>query len=209
MSSPSTSFQKSWVPSASDAPPYLITLFLFLILHPPLIFGTYYLFFGKTSGEINWHRLINPILIMTIIAVILCLLSVQQHIPTFVITILEMLGAMALPLLMLILGGNIYIDFKAHGKIYVWEAIKFTLTKNILFPAVFIGLLCLVKLDYNVSLIIFLQAAVPPITAVPILTERSGGNRNITTQFIFTSFVFSIISIPTMFYLFNMAFPAP
>ncbi len=189
--------------------PYLVTLFLFLILHPPLVFGSYYLFFGKKEGAVNWHRILNPILIMTVLAVLLCVLSVQQHVPTFLVSIFEMLGGMALPLLMLILGGNIYIDFKTQGKMYIKEAAKFTLTKNILFPLVFIGLLYVIRLDYNISLIIFLQAAVPPITAIPILTERSGGNRNITTQFIFTSFVFSILSIPSMFFLFNMLVPAP
>jgi len=188
--------------------PYLVSLFLFLILHPPLVFGSYFLFFGKTKGAINWRRLLNPILVTTIIAVIVCLSSVQQYVPTFLVSIFQMLGGMALPLLMLILGGNIYIDFKAQGKLYIWEAIKFTLTKNIIFPLVFIGLLYLVKLDYNISLIIFLQSAVPPITAIPILTERAGGNRNITTQFIFSSFVFSIISIPAMLFLFNHFFPA-
>ncbi len=187
--------------------PYLVHLFLFIIFHPPMVFGTYYLFFGKRSGFVNWQRIVNPILISTVVAITVKLIGVGEYIPHFFISILEMLGSMALPLLMLILGGNIFIDFKARGQIYVWEVIKFVLAKNVLFPLVFLGMLLLIRPSYSISLIIFLQSAVPPITAIPILAERCGGNRNIASQFIVGSFVFSVISIPAMVYLFTMFFP--
>jgi predicted permease len=174
-----------------------------------MVFGTYYLFFGKRSGFVNWRRIANPILITTSVAIIIQLIGVGEYIPDFIISIFEMLGSMALPLLMLILGGNIYIDFKASGKIYVWEVIKFVLAKNVFFPLVFIGMLLLTKPDYSLALIIFLQSAVPPITAIPILAERCGGNRNIASQFVLGSFIFSVISIPAMVYLFIMFFPIP
>jgi malate permease and related proteins len=54
-----------------------------------------------------------------------------------------------------------------------------------------------------------LQAAVPPITAIPILVERCGGNRRITSQFVVVSFLFSILSIPAFIYLFSRFFPLP
>ena len=189
--------------------PYLVHLFMFVIFHPPLVFGTYYLFFGKRSGAVNWKRIVNPILITTTLAITIQLIGVGEYIPDFIISIFQMLGSMALPLLMLILGGNIYIDFKGRGKIYTWEVIKFILAKNIIFPLVFLGMLLLIKPDYSIALIIFLQSAVPPITAIPIFAERCGGNRAIASQFIVGSFVFSVISIPAMVYLFTMFFPIP
>ena len=69
--------------------------------------------------------------------------------------------------------------------------------KILVFPLVFLGLLMLVRPDYSIALIIILQSAVPPITAIPLLAERSGGNRVISGQFIVASFIFSIISIPS------------
>ena len=54
-----------------------------------------------------------------------------------------------------------------------------------------------------------LESAVPPITATPIVTERAGGNKSISNQFVFSSFVFSVISIPAIFHLFSQFFPMP
>lgn len=49
--------------------PYLVTLFIFMIFHPPLYFGTYHLFFMKRTGEVerklNLKRILNPVLIAT------------------------------------------------------------------------------------------------------------------------------------------------
>jgi predicted permease len=120
-----------------------------------------------------------------------------------------MLGGMSLPLLMIILGGNIYIDFSRQKQFNIAEVVKFTLVKNIMFPLVFLGLLMLVRPDYSIALIIILQSAVPPITAIPLLAERSGGNRVISGQFIVSSFIFSVISIPIVLYLFSIFTQAP
>ena len=189
--------------------PYLVNLFVFMIFQPPVVFSTYYLFFGRSKGVINWRRILNPILITTIIAMVICLAGVKDYVPHFIISIFEMLGSMALPLLMLILGGNIYRDFRGKGRVYYVEIAKFVFLKNIAYPLVFIGLLYLLKPDFGVSLIIFLQSAVPPITAVPILTERAGGDRNIASQFVLGSFIFSVVTIPAMVYVFSSLFVFP
>jgi predicted permease len=194
---------------------YLILLFLFIFIQPTLVFSTYPQFFRKTSKELslNWRRIINPVLVVTGIGIVIGLAGVNKQVPTFVLSILSMVGAMAFPLFMLILGGNVYNDFMYTGqqapKIYVREVVIFTVVKMLIFPLVFIGLLVWLRPDYPVALIILLQAAIPPITAIPILTERSGGNRGITSQFIVATFIFSILSIPAVLYLFSVYFPFP
>jgi predicted permease len=112
---------------------------------------------------------------------------------------------------MLILGGNIYNDFKYKAgnerRWHTTEVVKFVLIKNVVFPLVFLGLLILLRPDLTVALIAIIQAAVPPITAIPILVERCGGNRQIASQFVFASFMFCILSIPGIIYLFSRFFP--
>ena len=191
---------------------YIPQLFIFIMLHPTLFFSTYQLFFSKTAGQSNglrWQRIINPVLIVTIIAIIIQLISINEYLPDFIITIFEILGAMALPLVMIILGGSLYLNFKQKGKFYFSEITKFIIVKNIIFPLAFIGVLVLLKPSYNIALLFLLQAAVPPVTGVPILTDRAGGNKAITTQFVFASFVASILTIPGVFYLFSQYFPMP
>jgi len=191
---------------------YIPQLFIFIMFHPTMLFSTYQLFFRKTASaptEPRWHRIINPVLVVTIIAVIIQLIGVNEYLPEFIISIFQILGAMALPLVMIILGGSLYLSFHQKGKLYYIEIIKFIVIKNIVFPLAFIGILALIRPDYNIALLFLLQAAVPPVTGVPILTERAGGNRSIATQFVFASFVASILTIPAVFTLFNVVFPAP
>ena len=82
---------------------------------------------------------------------------------------------------MLILGGTIYHDFRQESqgnrKIYSKEVIRFVVVENFLFPVIFLVLLTWMQPDYSVALIIILEAAVPPVTAIPIFAERSGGNK--------------------------------
>ena len=199
--------------------PYIAVLFIFIAFHPSLFFSTDHLFFKRPSPKIEeghqerkplrWERILNPVLISTVIAAGIKLLGVEKQLPTFILTVFQMLGGMSLPLLMLILGGSLYVDFQSKGPIYVKEVVKFVLIKNVVFPLAFIAMLVLVCLPYPVALIIFLESAVPPITGIPIQTQRHGGNASITNQFILASFVFSIFSIPLMFTLFTRYFPIP
>src|SRR4030043_80362 len=189
---------------------YLPQLYIFIMLHPVMFFGTYHLFFRKNNEKkLQWNRIFNPILIATVVAVIVQLFNARDYLPDFVQSILQILGAMALPLIMIILGGSLYLDFKQRGKFYLKEIVKFLAVKNIVFPLAFLGILIAIKPDYSIALLFLLQSAVPPITGTPIVTERAGGNKAISTQFVFSSFVFSVISIPLVFWLFDRYFPIP
>jgi hypothetical protein len=161
--------------------------------------------------KLNWRRIVNPVLVATFVGLLIGLIAARDYIPDFLIAIVTMVGAMATPLFMLILGGNVYNDFmyksEKNEKSNTWEIVKFAVIKNIIFPLVFLGLLLWLRPDFTIALIVILQAAVPPITAIPILTERCGGNRKAASQFVVASFVISIFSIPAFIYLFSRFFP--
>lgn len=195
--------------------PYFVPLFLFTIFHPSVVFSTFTLFFGRRiqREKLNWRRIVNPVLMATIVGLVIGLVSANEYVPDFLITIVTLMGAIATPLFMLILGGNIYNDLMRKGdndrRWYTGEVIKFVIIKNIVFPLIFLALLLWLRPDSTVALIVMLQAAVPPITAIPILVERCRGNRQIASQFVVASFIFSILSIPASLYLFSRFFPIP
>ena len=195
------------------ATPYLAQLFIFTMLHPSMVFSSYHLFFRNrgtgTSMKLQLSRIINPVLVVTIIAIIIQLFSAAEYVPGFLITLLQILGGMTIPLIMIILGGSLYVDFQKKGEIYWAEIIKFVSVKNILFPLVFLGILLLIRPSYNIALLIILQSAVPPITAIPIIAERANGNRAITNQFVVASFIAALVTIPAIMLLFNLFFAAP
>jgi predicted permease len=194
---------------------YLVPLFLFTIFHPSIIFSTYALFFGERiqREKLNWRRIVNPVLVATVVGLVIGLVSANEYIPEFLITIATMMGAIATPLFMLILGGNIYNDLvhKADNnrRSDIREVVKFVAIKNVVFPLIFLALLLWLRPNSTIALIVMLQAAVPPITAIPILVERCGGNRQIASNFVLASFIFCILSIPAFLYLFSKFFPIP
>ena len=193
-----------------DKSPYLAFLFLFTVFYPAFFFSSYHLFFRRKERRgLDWKKIIHPVLIVTVVAVIIRLVEVHDRVPNFLISILALLGGMTLPLLMIILGGNIYMDFQKKGRVQVMEIAKFVIIKNIIFPLLFLGIVTLLRPAYHIALLILLQGAVPTVTAVPLVTERSGGNRAITNQFLVASFIFSLFSIPMMVSLFSMFFTPP
>lgn len=186
--------------------PYIVQLFFFILLFPSLLFSTAHLFFGKPQKTFAWAKIFNKVLISTILATAFRLSGTSEIIPDFVISALSMIGDMTLPLLLLILGGNIYVDFKNKGRLYPWEVSKFVLIKNFIYPLITLCLLVTIRPPFHIALLIILQASVPPITAIPILTGRAGGNREIVNQFMFSSFAISLVSIPLMIGLFGHYF---
>lgn len=192
---------------------YVNYLVLFAFLQPSIVFSTYFLFFRGKAPRPNLFRIVNPVLIASVIALAVSLSGGQSYVPEWLITVFEIIGGVATPVLVLILLSYIYNDFRgrsnARRQIVVKEIGKFVAIKNFLFPLVFLGILLIVRPEYSIALIIILQGAAPPITAVPILTERCGGNRSITDQFIISSFAFSVVSIPLTLFLFNLFFQAP
>jgi predicted permease len=193
-----------------DESPYLVFLFLFTIFFPAFFFSTYHLFFEKSARRgLDWKKILHPVLIVTLVAVVIRLVGAQEMVPNFILSISSLLGGMTVPLLMLILGGNIYMDFNKKGRLQVMEIVKYVIIKNVVFPLVFLGILLLIRPAYHIALIFLLQGAIPSVTAVPLVTERAGGNRALVNQFLVASFLVSLISIPLMVSLFSMFFTAP
>ena len=187
--------------------PYIADLFLFTTFAVAFFFNFYRFFFRKKDNmpqgktPLDWKKVFNPLVRVTLLALVIMLTGVNQYIPKFLIDITRYVGSMAFPLIMFILGGYIYIDMKGAGRIYFLEIIKFVAVKNLAFPLIMLAILYLVPLSYNVALILVLSAAAPPLSTIPILVKRQKGNMQITNQFLVGSFLFSIVSMPLVIML--------
>ncbi|HOS97525.1 MAG TPA: AEC family transporter, partial [Deltaproteobacteria bacterium] len=178
---------------------------LFTLFYPAFFFNAAPLFFSK-GIKMDPAKVFNPVLVATVLAVVLRLAGLETLVPRFLSDGLKVVGAMAVPLLMLVLGGNIYIDMRESGRPAYLENLKFILLKNLVFPLATLGVLLLVRPPYPVAFIIMMHAAVPPVTAIPIIVEREGGNRGIVNQFMVASFLFSLASLPAMLMVFSWFF---
>jgi predicted permease len=111
-----------------------------------------------------------------------------------------------MPLVMIVLGGYIYIDLKNAGKVYWSPLIKFIICKNIFFPLVMLVILFVIRPSFSVALILLIESAAPPLSTVPILIQREGGNMKIANQYIVSSFIASIATIPVMVALLGLMY---
>jgi len=190
-----------------DGSPHLLSLFLFGILFAPLFFNTYYLFFAREWRGLQWRKTLHPVVIASCLGVLLCTLGIQDLVPGFVLSSLDLLGGMCVPLLILILGGNLSADLRMRGKTQLRETFAFVAAKNIVFPLATLAVLLLLKPPGDIALILFLQSAVPPIASIPILVEREGGDGGGVSRFVVASSALSLISIPLLMLLFSRFFP--
>lgn len=194
----------------SDSP-YIADLFLFTMLATMYYFSIYKFFF-RDKREIakpfkltlDIRKIFNPLVIVTVLALAIVLAGVDKFIPAAVLSITSHIGGMAFPLIMVLLGGYVYLDLKRSGRFYFGQVIKFVAIKNLVFPLIMIGIVYLIRPDYSAALILVLSAAAPPLSSVPILVERENGNTEITNQFLVASFLFSIVSVPATVMLLDM-----
>jgi len=178
----------------------LITeLFLLTLLFPAVLFNTFGLFLGQGSrlGHAwRFRDLLHPVVVATALAIAIRLPGWHEVVPGFVLKIAASLGSLALPLIMLLIGGSIYLDFQNRGKIQVRAAALFVLLKNFAWPGLTLAGIWLFQPPQAIAVLVFLQSAVPPVTAIPVLTARAGGNVSLANQLLIGSFLASVITIP-------------
>jgi malate permease and related proteins len=126
--------------------------------------------------------------------------------PDFVITVVNTEGLTALPLIMITIGGNIYVDFKHCGGNSWKSAIQFVIVKNLIFPMVTLAFLVFVQPPKKISMLIFLLSVVPQLSAVPVFVGREKGNVSLANQFLVSSFICAILTIPLCMYCYSLFF---
>jgi len=180
----------------------LLYLLIFTMFYAAMLFGTFQWFFGMGQEKPRLARLLHPVLIATALAIGIRLAGGHVLFPRFAVSAMEMVGSMAVPLLMLVVGGSVYVDWRQQSGLQMREVAKFVLIKNLVLPGLALGILAILRPERELALIILLQSAVPPVTAVPVLVQRAGGNSSIASQFLVGSFLFSLVSLPLMLALF-------
>ena len=184
---------------------YVIYLFLFTLFYPALLFSVSYILLG-VKGEIDWYKIFNPVTLTTILSLLLKITPLSNFVPRGAVIFSEKIGAMAIPLLMIVIGGNVFLQYKRIKDIWSFDALKFTVIKNFLFPATFLIVLKLIPMPKEIALIFLLEAAAPPVTVIPIIVERADGNHALVNQYLLYSFLASVISIPTSVAIFERIF---
>jgi predicted permease len=177
-------------------------LFLMTFLFPAFFFNTYGMFF-EARPRLDWRKTLHPVLLTTVAAILIGLAGLTDRVPKALLTAMQQVGAVSVPLLMILLGARIREDYENRGPIYWREIIAFIGIRNVLFPLLSIAVLSLLNLSRDLGFLLLLQAAMPPVTAAPIMIGRSGGNVAFTSQLLLASYVAAAATIPFMVWLFG------
>ncbi len=179
---------------------HIVDHFLFNLFFSAFFFGTIPLFFRRKDSPgmgLQWRRIVSPMLIATILAVGLSLSGWKNAVPSLVLQITDLLGRMALPLILIVIGGSLFLDLKgASGNVYLRETAVFLGAKNLLYPGLTLFALTHLQISSDVGILLLLQSAAPPLTSVPLMVQREGGNESAASQFLIASFLCSILTVP-------------
>jgi hypothetical protein len=159
--------------------------------------------FFQSSPRLAWRKALHPVLLATVAAVLTCLAGFANRVPDVLLKAVQQIGAVSVPLLMILLGARVREDYENRGPIHWREIIAFIGIRNVVFPLLFLAALPILNLSRELGFLLLLQAAMPPITAAPILVGRHGGNVAFASQLLLTSYVASAATIPCMVWLFT------
>lgn len=180
----------------------VVELFLLTLFFPAFFFSTApVLLSGRRGTPLRWT--FTPVLAATLLAVAIKYLGLDVVVPRFVLSALKLIGAMAVPALLLYLGGSLALSRQVAGTAAVagWTVWLFVALKNVAFPCLVVLLLRWIQPAGNIALLLVLLAAVPPITALPVLVRRAGGNEDAAVRFMMASFAAALPGIPAALWL--------
>lgn len=164
------------------------------------LYATYWtlgivIFGGKDIKEIL-KRVFNPTFLAIILGTVVKLLKVDPYIPSIFVTFAGKLGGGSVPLILTLIGCNLYYSLFRFKKQDIWNLVYFTILRNIIFPAIFILILWLLPLSDLVYKISIILAVMPSSTMSTVLARIYDGDSDFTAQAAVATHIVALASVP-------------
>lgn len=142
--------------------------------------------------------------IAIIVSLILIALGLQKFIPGIVLKPVGMFGDCAIPLSMIVVGGNLAClnvrDIKPH------EVFLVAITKLILFPILALMILMFHPVDYWIGFLIVLETAVPSSVSLSVISRRYKVEESFINQGLTFTHLACVVTIPVFLMLYGKMF---
>lgn len=138
--------------------------------------------------------LISPPFAAVLISLFFVFFHLNQYIPAVIAKPVEMLSRCALPIAMMVVGGNLALINITDAK--KRDIFSVLLVKLILLPATAIFVVLLLKLDFLLGFLIVLQSTVPSAMTLSVATRFYKGEETFINQGIFFTNLASLGTIP-------------
>ncbi|MCX7882041.1 MAG: AEC family transporter [Brevinematales bacterium] len=188
-------------------PEITVDLFLFTMLFSFFLFQGFG-FFYRAQRPMSWNgkKLFPPLVVMLVISLCIHYAGLRMYVPAFLVDVAKRIGVLSIPLLLFVIGGNVYLDRYTTSFLPLRAKVGFVLVKNGVFPLLHLWLLGFVPLSPLFRFFIFLQSALPPVTALPVLVERAGGNRLAVQSFFLWSVGALVVTLPPLLWLYEKVY---
>lgn len=173
-----------------------IYIFLFLLGFNMTVFsfGLFLLLPKENKKRFDFKHMFNGPVIATILALLCVFFKVNSFLPDFLLSPVKTFGNAAIPLSILVVGGNLGII--RRGCVLGFKRIVCAVTaKLLILPALFLGLIILLKPDPMIALLILLQAAMPTAAFMSIIARKLNQDGCLINQVIFYGHLASIVTI--------------
>ena len=183
-----------------------VSIFLFLIGFDLVIwsFGVWFLARQKVEkGEMG--NLIGAPAVAIIASLILIFFGLDKLIPEAVMKPISMFGGCALPMAVIVVGGNMALIniFGANRK----KVALVTFVKLILFPALVLGVLSFVEAPPLIGFLVILEAAVPSANSLSVIARNYHIDDQFLNQGVFFTNVASVFTLPVFLTLYLARHP--
>ena len=184
--------------ASTDKEKLLTFIFLYILGFNILMWsvGSFFIFKRKNES-FDVKSLLNPPVLAIIISLILKKLLPSLIIPDILLSPMKMLGQMSFVLSMIVLGAGLSKSgFLGINKKVMLNIISISSLKLILIPFIFVMLVVKLKIIGILGLFIVLEACMPSAASLPIVTKWKGANYGYSSQIVFFTHLFSLITIP-------------
>jgi len=173
-----------------------VTIFLFIIGFDTCLWTMAVWLLTKSSGgKMEWKRLFNPPILTLLSTLLLIATGWHKHLGVVMLKPVQMWGNCALPLAMIIVGGNLAMTKITQVR---WgEVFAISLTKLIVFPLLAIILIVAFRIPQPLALLLMIQACMPSAVTLSVICQHhKTPNAPFINQGIFFTHVFSILTMP-------------
>ncbi len=156
--------------------------------------------FSYKDGQFKMMRIVcsvmkNPLFLACVIGFSLNILPI--HLPNFIISTLNILGAAALPLALLAVGAAVRLKslYKKHENFTPIDLLVCAFIRLYIVPAICLGLAMLMGFDSRLTMIFVLAFAAPTATSSYILAKQLGGDYEMMASHISIQTILSALSL--------------
>ncbi|HQP91448.1 MAG TPA: AEC family transporter [Candidatus Omnitrophota bacterium] len=179
-----------------------ILIFLFLLGFNMTIFSVGIVMLTRSKEQhFDYKHMFNAPVISTLLALALVFFNLNKSIPEHVMKPIDILGRCAVPLSILVVGGNL-ASIKLTQGLELRPLSWGLLIKLVILPLIFIGFVLVSGVNKMLGLLLILQSAMPPAALLSVISKSHNQGARLINQAIFYGHILCIITIPIFLAIF-------